>query len=241
LWVDGKHVAGEQMIVCMGVTETGYKKVLGFTQATTENARPIKEMLRGLIERGLTFDEGIFCVVDGAKGLRKALDEVFGQCAQVQRCQWHKRENVVSYLPKTDQSRWRKKLQRAYNAEISACEPTYEAAKERLLRLHGELEQTGRKAAGSLREGLEETLTLHRLGLFEELGRNLKTTNGIENLMGQVQQRIVKVKRWHHSPQRHRWMALALLEGESRMRRLTGYRHLPKLKRALKNAIPDRE
>jgi len=91
-WTRGKHVAGEQvtrcMGVCMGVTEAGYKKVLGFTQATTENARPIKEMLRDLIQRGLTFDEGILCVVDGAKGLRKAIDEIFGACAQVQRCQW---------------------------------------------------------------------------------------------------------------------------------------------------------
>ena len=235
VWIDGKHVAGEQMIVCMGVTEAGYKKVLGFTQATTENARPIIEMLRDLIERGLTFEEGLLCVIDGAKGLGKAIREVFGACAQVQRCQWHKRENVVSYLPKADQSAWRKKLQRAYQ------EPTYEAAKERLLDLHAELEQVNRTAAASLREGLEETLTLHRLGLFEELGRNLKTTNGIENLMGQVDQRIGKVKRWHHSPQRHRWMALALLEGESRMRRITGYADLPKLKVALREAIPDRE
>jgi transposase-like protein len=214
--------------------------VLGFTQATTEHSEPIKELFRDLLERGLSFEKGILCVVDGGKGLRKAIGDIFGRSAQVQRCQWHKRENVVSYLPKTDQSRWRKKLQRAYQ------EPTYEAAKERLLGLHAELEQTNRKAAASLREGLEETLTLHRLGLFEELGRSLKTTNGIENLMGQVQQRIVKVKRWHHSPQRHRWVGiqqdpLALLEAETRMRRLTGYRHLPKLKRALKNAIPDRE
>ena len=109
------------------------------------------------------------------------------------------------------------------------------------LGLHAELEQINRKAAASLREGLEETLTLHRLGLFEELGRNLKTTNGIENLMGRVFQRIGKVKRWHHSPQRHQWIALAQLEAESRMRRITGYADLPKLKAALKEAIPDRE
>lgn len=235
LWIDGKHVAGEQMIACMGVTEAGYKKVLGFTQATTENARPIIEMLRDLIERGLTFDEGILCVVDGAKGLQKAIREVFGACAQVQRCQWHKRENVVSYLPKADQSTWKQKMQRAYQ------EPTYEAAKERLLGLHAELEQINRKAAASLREGLEETLTLHRLGLFEELGRSLKTTNGIENLMGQVARRIDKVKRWHHSPQRHRWMAMALVEAERRMNRLPGYADLPKLKAALKEVLPDRE
>jgi len=182
------------MIVCMGVTEAGYKKVLRFTQATTENARPIKEMLRDLIERGLSFEEGILCVVDGSKGLRKAIDEVFGSCAEVQRCQWHKRENVVSYLPKADQSEWRKKLQRAY------LEPTYEAAKERLAGLHADLQQINRKAARSLEEGLEDTLTLHRLGLFEELGRNLKTTTEIENLMGQVQRRVGKVRRGRISP-----------------------------------------
>lgn len=235
LWIDGKYVAGEQMLICMGVTESGYKKVLGFTQATTENARPIKEMLRDLIERGLSFEEGLLCVVDGSKGLRKAIDEVFGSHAKVQRCQWHKRENVISYLPEAEQSKWRKKLQRAYQ------EATYEAAKERVRGLHADLQQINRKAARSLEEGLEETLTLHRLGLFEELGRNLKTTNGIENLMGQVQKRIDKVKRWHHSPQRHQWMALAVLEAESRMRRITGYEDLPKLKQALKEAVPDRE
>ncbi|MCS3668065.1 transposase-like protein [Salinibacter ruber] len=235
LWIDGKHVAGEQMIICMGVTEAGYKKVLGFTQATTERHEPIVELLRGLLDRGLSFEEGILCVVDGGRGLRKAIDEVFSGRAEVQRCQWHKRENVVSYLPKADQKKWRKKLQWAYQ------EPTYEAAKERLTGLHAELEQINRKAANSLMEGLEETLTLHRLGLFEELGRSLKTTNCIENLNEQVEGYTDNVKRWHHSPQRHRWMALSLLEAESRMRRLTGYKDLPKLKRALKDAIPDRE
>lgn len=235
LWIDGKDVAGEQMIICVGVTEGGQKKVLGFTQATTERAEPIVELLRELIERGLCFEEGILCVVDGGKGVRKAIDEVFGRCAQVQRCQWHKRENVVSYLPKADQKKWRLRLQRAYE------EPTYEAAKNRLMELKAELYQINRKAARSLQEGLEETLTLHRLGLFAELGRSLKTTNCIENLNGQVERRIRKVKRWHHSPQRCRWMALALLEAETRMRRLTGYRHLPKLKQALTDTLPARE
>lgn len=234
LWIDGKHVAGEQMITCMGVTEKGHKKVLGFTQATTEHSGPIKELFRDLIERGLSFEEGLLCVVDGGRGLRKAIDDIFGRYAQVQRCQWHKRENVVSYLAKADQPAWRKKLQRAYQ------EPTYERARARLTGLHAELQQINRRAARSLMEGLEETLTLHRLGLFEELGRSLKTANCIENLNGQVERYLGKVKRWHHSQQRHQWMALALLEAESRMRRLTGYRHLPKLKQALKEAIPDR-
>jgi transposase-like protein len=235
LWIDGKHVAGEQMIICMGVTEAGYKKVLGFTQATTERHEPIKELLRELINRGLTFEEGILCVIDGSRGLRKAVGEVFGECVEIQRCQWHKRKNVVSYLPKADQKKWRGKLQRAYE------EPTYEAAKERLTSLHAELQQINRKAARSLMEGLEETLTLHRLGVFEELGRSLKTTNCIESLNEKVEGYTSNVKRWHHSPQRHRWMALSLLEAESGMRRLTGYRDLPKLKKALKETTPARE
>ena len=235
LWIDGKHVAEEQMIICMGVTESGYKKVLGFTQATTERHEPIVELLRELLDRGLSFEEGILCVVDGGRGLRKAIKEVFGDRVQIQRCQWHKRENVISYLPKADQKKWRGKLQRAYQ------EPTYKAAKERLTGLHAELQQINRKAACSLMEGFEETLTLHRLGVFEELGRSLKTTNCIENLNEKVEGYTDNVKRWHHSPQRCQWMALALLEAESRMRRLTGYKALPKLKQALKGAIPDRE
>jgi len=158
----------------------------------------------------------------------------------VQRCQWHKRENVVSYLPKADQKSWRHRLQRAYE------EPSYERAKERLMELKAELHQINRRAARSLQEGLEETLTLHRLGLFVELGHSLKTTNCIENLNVQVEHYLGKVRRWHHSPQRCRWIEirqdpLALLEAETRMRRLTGYRHLPKLKQALKEAIPDRK
>jgi putative transposase len=219
----------------MGVTEAGYKKVLGFTQATTERAGPVVELLRDLLGRGLAFEEGILCVIDGSKGLRKAIDEVFGDRAQVQRCQWHKRKNVVSYLPKSDQKTWRSNLQRAYE------ESTYEAAKERLTDLHAELQQINRQAARSLEEGLEETLTLHRLGLFDELGKSLKTTNCIESLMGDVEEYTRNVKRWHHSAQRHWWMAPALLEAEDGFRRLSGYDDLPRLKAALKEAIPDGE
>ena len=163
----GNGSPGNRETLCMGVTEEGYKKVLGFTQATTERAEPVRELLRDLIGRGLSFDNGILCVIDGSKGLRKAIGEVFGDRAEVQRCRWHKRKNVVSYLPKADQKTWRTRLQRAYQ------ETTYEAAKERLTSLHAELQQVNRKAARSLQEGLEETLTLHRLGLFDELGKSL--------------------------------------------------------------------
>ena len=235
LWIDGKRVAGQQMIVCMGVTEAGYKKVLGFTQATSERSEPVIELLRDLIERGLTFEEGILCIIDGSKGLRKAIGEVFGDRAEVQRCQWHKRRNVVSYLPKADQTTWRSRLQRAYQ------ETTYEAAKQRLTDLHAELQRINRRAARSLQEGLEDTLTLHHLGLFDELGKSLKTTNCIESLMGDVGEYIDGVKRWHHSPQRHQWMALAVLKAENGFRRLDGYEDLPRLQAALKETIPDEE
>ena len=217
------------------MTEAGYKKVLGFTQATTERAEPVKELLRDLIGRGLTFEEGILCVIDGSKGLRKAIEEVFGKRAEIQRCQWHKRENVVSYLPKDDQKTWRSRLQRAYQ------ESTYEAAKERLTALHAELQQINRTAARSLQEGLEETLTLHRLGLFDELGKSLKTTNCIESLMGDIDGYIENVKRWHHSPQRYQWTALAVLEAEDGFRRLDGYEDLPRLQSALEETIPDED
>jgi putative transposase len=219
----------------MGVAESGYKKVLGFTQATTERAEPVVELLRDLLGRGLAFEDGILCVIDGSKGLRKATREVFGDRAQVQRCQWHKRKNVVSYLPKADQKTWRSRLQRAYQ------ETTYEAAKERLTGLHAELQQINRKAARSLQEGLEETLTLHRLGLFDELGKSLKTLGCIESLMGDIGKYIDGVKRWHHSPQRHQWMALAVMEAEDGFRRLDGYKDLSRLRAALKKAIPDDE
>jgi len=235
LWIDGKRVAGQQMIVCMGVTESGYKKVLGFTQATTERAEPVVELLRDLLGRGLAFEEGILCVIDGSKGLRKAIDEVFGDRVEVQRCQWHKRKNVVSHLPKADQKTWRSRLQRAYQ------ETTYEAAKERLTGLHAELQQINRQAARSLQEGLEETLTLHWLGLFDELGKSPLAANCIESLMGEIEEYTRDVKHWHHSPQRHRWMALAVLEAENGFRRLDGYENLPRLQAALKETTPDKE
>lgn len=231
LIVDGKHVAGEQMIIALGVTLGGEKIPLGFVQASSEAHKPIVGLFRGLIARGLSVEDGLLCVVDGGKGLRKAIDVAFGKFALVQRCQWHKRENVTSYLNKQQGRTYRKKLQRAYQ------KPTYEEAKAALMEIHAELMGLNRSAANSLMEGFEETLTLHRLGVFEEVGRTLKTTNVIESLNSQVGKYIGKVKRWHHSEQRHRWMALALLEAEQHMRRVAGYRDLPKLRVALQTTL----
>ena len=145
-----------------------------------------------------------------------------------QRCQWHKRENVVAYLPKSHQSSWRRKLQQAYE------KPTYEEAKAAVQRLKLELKLLNVSALSSLEEGLEETLTLHRLGLFADLGASFKTANCIESIMAQVGQYTDKVDYWRNSSQKHRWVATALLEIEARLRRVKGYRKLWKLREALK-------
>jgi transposase-like protein len=231
LFIDGKSFADDEMIIALGVTVTGEKIPLGFIQAATENDRVLRAFLRQLLDRGLNIEEGILCIIDGAKGLCSAIRKVFSDRALIQRCQWHKRENVVSYLPKTHQATWRRRLQRAYE------KPTYEEARAALNRLKPELKLLNDSALASLEEGLEETLTLHRLGLFPQLGISLKTTNCIESVMSQVGQYTDKVDYWKNSSQKHRWIAAALLEIEPRLRRIKGYRYLPTLKVALKQRL----
>jgi len=160
---------------------------------------------------------------DGGKGLHAA---VFGAAAAIQRCQWHKRENVVAYLPAGQQARFRAKLQAAY------AQPTYERAKAALRRVRQELELLNASAVNRLDEGLEETLTLHRLGLFPELGRSFKTTNCLESINAAIEQRVGKVDYWKNSQQKQRWPATALLDIEPRLHRVNGYRHLGALRRA---------
>ena len=230
LVIDGKAFADDQLVIALGVTVRGDKRVLGLVQTATEN-RPVgAAFLRELLERGFHAPDGLLVVLDGAKGLRAAVAEVFGTAARVQRCQWHKRENVVRYLPAGLQPMWRRKLQAAYE------QPSYAAAHAALLRLHAELERLNASAAASLAEGLEETLTLHRLGLFAELGRSFKTTNLLESIMAQVEQRTAKVDHWRTSDQKQRWCAAALLAIEPRLRKVKGYRHLPRLVEALRAA-----
>jgi transposase-like protein len=231
LFLDGKTVAEDRMVLALGVTRQGEKKILGCVQTATENESVCAEFLRGLVTRGLRTDQGLLCVIDGAKGLRKAIQTVFGRQAVVQRCQWHKRENVLRYLPKGHQATWRRRLQQAYER------PTYAEAKAALLRLRQELRTVNLSAAASLDEGLEETVTLHRLGVFGVLGLSLKTTNCLESLNAQLGQLTDKVDRWRTSDQKHRWVASALLAIEPRLRRIKGYRHLPQLQAALQREL----
>lgn len=241
LWLDGKYLASEQIVICLGLTIDGRKLPLGFVETTTENSEAVKGLLQDLVRRGLDFRQGLFCVIDGSKGLFKAVREVFGLHGVIQRCQWHKRENVVSYLAKKDQSEYRRKLQAAYE------KPTYDEAKAALMNVHAELERLNRSAARSLMEGLEETLTLHRLGLFHLLGKSLKTTNCIETVNSRLTKYLGKVKHWMHSDQRHRWVAMGLLEIErkdrqkttKKLRRIDNYEKLPLLRQAMLKCIEE--
>ena len=231
LVLDGKTFAEDSMVIALGITTTGEKKILGFVQTATENEPVCAVFVRELVERGLRTERGLLCVIDGAKGLRKAIQTVFGLQATVQRCQWHKRENVVRYLPKGQQASWRRRLQQAYER------PTYPDAKAALLRLRQELRPVNLSAATSLDEGFEETLTLHRLGVFVTVGLSLKTTNCLESLNAQLGQLTDKVDRWRTSDQKQRWVASALLAIEPRLRRIKGYRHLLQLQGALQREL----
>jgi transposase-like protein len=231
VFVDGKTFADSTLVIAMGVRVTGEKRFLGFVETDTENAAVLTPFLRSLRERGLDIARGLLVVVDGGKGLRAAVRKAFAAHALVQRCQWHKRENVVRYLPKREQAAWRRRLQRAYER------PTYAEARAALEALIAELEQKKQSAAASLAEGLEETLTLHRLGVYGVLGRSLKTTNCLESVNAGIEARCAKVDSWKTSGQKHRWLATALLDAEPRLRKIKGYVHLPLLRAALQREL----
>ena len=225
--LDGKHFGEDEIIIAVGITMEGKKIVLGMIQAATENHKVCKDFLYELIERGLKYNSGLLCIIDGAKGLRKAINEVFGNKGIVQRCQWHKRGNVLSYLPKGIQEQFRNKLQRAYNKE------TYEQAKKGLQSIRSELKLLNESAVRSLDEGFEETLTIHKLGMHAELKRSFRTSNIIESVMAVVGQKTDKVDYWKNSNQKQRWIASSLLYIEQRLNRVNGYRHLLKLREAI--------
>jgi transposase-like protein len=228
---DGKYLSKDNIIIALGVTITGVKIPLGFVQATTENTEAVKGLIQDLIKRKFRFKEGILTVVDGSKGLKKAISETFGKYALIQRCQWHKRENVVSYLNKNQEDIFRGKLQRAYQ------EPDYETAKRRLYEIRDELEKINRSAARSLEEGLEETLQLHKLGLIEELGSSFSTTNLIENLNSQLRKYLGRIRKWVNPDMKARWLATSLTEIEHKMRRVNNFEKLYLLRAAIKSEL----
>ena len=232
LLLDGKAFADDGIVLALGVTTTGEKRILGLVQTATENKRVCATFLRDLVERGFTTPRGLLVVLDGAKGLRAAVRDVFGDDVTVQRCQWHKRQNVLSYLTKAQQLVWRRKLMAAY------AHAGHDDAKRALQRLVKELETINSSAARSLEEGLDETLTLHRLRVPEDLRKSLHTTNLIESVMACLERHTRRVTHWRTSGQKQRWVAATLLKVEVQFRRVRGMKHLPLLQKALRIKLP---
>ncbi len=235
LFIDGKYLAKEQVLIVLGVTIQGDKIPLGFIQTATENHKSIAELLSNLIDRGVHYEEGLLVVIDGSKGIYKAVKSVFDKYAVIQRCQWHKRENVLSYLPEEKASHYRKRMNKAYRQE------DYNQAKKDLRLIIEDLKTDNMSASRSLQEGLEETLTLHRLGLYDDFARSFSTTNAIENLNSQIEKYLRKVKHWKTSSQRYRWVASALCEIEQKMHKVHNYRKLSQMRKTLKSEVRKQE
>ncbi len=234
IFVDGKRYAKDGIMVALGTTLEGRKIVLGIEQVHGENSNAIGQWFDRLIGRGLKFEKGILFIIDGAKGIHKAVKQKFGIYAKIQRCRWHKRENVLSYLNDTDKVVFRRRLQDAYN------KTTHREAVSALKRVHQELEKINISAANSLLEGLDETLTIHELGLSAELARSLSTTNCIEGFMSQLGAYTDKVDRWHNSNQIQRWVSTASMDIEPRLRRIKGYKILKVLRFKLEAMVEAR-
>ncbi len=231
LFVDGKSFGDDEMVIAIGVTIEGTKVMLGMVQTGSENTSVCRAFLKSLVEPGLRYQQGLLVVVDGAKGFHRGVREVFGRAAVIQRCRWHKRENVLKYVPELKRPAMRRKLQAAWQ------QPSYEQAKAALRRVRSELALMNHSAATSLDEGLAETLTLHRLGLAEELRLSFATTNVIESIQAHVGRLTDHVDHYRNSEQKQRWVARALLEIEPRLRRVRGMKHLPALRAALQREM----
>ena len=228
LMLDGIEVARHTVVVALGITEDGTKTTLGLWQGSTENAALCTSLLQDLISRGLKLDTKILCVIDGGKGIRKAIEDVLGDLAVVQRCQLHKRRNLKAHLPEERQAYVDRALREAYRSASA------DTARKLLRNLISWLDNNGHEdAAASLREGMEETLTVLKLGLSERLRRSLSTTNSIESTLGTVRRVSRNVKRWKAGMVR-RWVAMGLLTAQKRFRRIKGHRDLPQLIAALR-------
>lgn len=225
--IDGIHLAGSVILVALGIDARGHKHVLGLHEGSSENTRVVKALLGELIERGLQADRPRLWVIDGGKALRRAITECFGALALVQRCQEHKRRNVLEHLPEAKQAGVGRAMRDAWDSGNA------QLARLRLARLAQALDAQHPGAARSLREGLAETLTVQALGISGALYRTLRTTNPIENLNGSIARYTRNVKRWKDASMAERWVASALEDAQGRFRRLLGFRDMPKLLAAL--------
>ena len=225
--IDGTPFKGRQMIAAIGVGNDGKKTVLGLREGATENATVVRELLEDLARRGLDFSTPRLYILDGAKALHSGVKRHAGEAALIQRCQAHKRRNVLEQLPEEYQPGIDRKLLAAY-AMVEHAD-----ARRALEQLHKELDRINPSAARSLEEGMEETLTVHKLRVPELLRKSLASTNIIESAFSVAEDLCRRVKRWRQGDHRERWAGSALLLAESKFRRLKGYREISKLVSAL--------
>lgn len=242
IMIDGTGLGDHMLLVALGIDSLGKKHILGVAVGTTEGEQVCRSLFRHLIDRGLAVERARLFVIDGAKGLRKAIRTTFGDWAVIQRCQIHKLRNVAEHLPEHRRTWVKAAMRRAWNAG------TVGRARERLQDLASQLESDHPDAAASIREGLEETLTVIELGIGGALLRTLRSTNPIENLQGAIKRIVRNVKRWRGGGMAQRWCVTALIEAEKRFRRVRGHREMPQLIAALeaivnkdKNALDNRE
>jgi putative transposase len=226
LMIDGVHFADHLCVVAMGIGVDGTKHPLGLVEGDTENTTVVRDLLADLRDRGLDTTRPILCVLDGAKALVAAVKAVFDHPV-VQRCQLHKVRNVESKLPKDLASTVARKMRAAYHdPDALAAEATLEALARSLTKTHP-------GAAGSLREGLSETLTVNRLGVPPTLARTLRSTNAIESMLEICRDHSANVKRWRNGQMVLRWCAAGMLEASKQFRRVNGFLHLPAFRAAL--------
>jgi putative transposase len=230
--IDGIHLRDRVILVALGIDAKGHKHVLGLREGSTEATRVVRSLLSELIDRGLDAQRMRLWVIDGGKALRKAIVECFGRLALVQRCQEHKRRNVLEHLPDELHASVKRTLRDAWGSGNAAL------ARKQLLRLAASLKARHPGAAASLLEGLEETLTVQELGLTGHLYRTLRTTNPIENLNGSIAHYSRNVKRWKDGLMTLRWVASALSDASQRFRRLQGCKDMKFLLNALASRTP---
>lgn len=219
--------------MALGIDAKGKKHVLGLREGSTESTRVVRSLLSDLVERGLDADRARLWVIDGGKALRRAIVDCFGRTALVQRCQEHKRRNVLEHLPEELHASVGRAMRDAWDGADA------ELAKKQLQRLDASLQAKHPGAAASLREGLEETVTMQSLGVTGSLYRTLRTTNPIENLNGAIAHYARNVKRWKDGQMTLRWVASALSDAKDRFRKLRGYRDMKDLVAVLERRITE--
>ena len=223
MMLDGLVIADRCHVVALGISTEGVKIPLGLWEGSTENATLARTLLADLVDRGLDPDQAILFVIDGGKALRRAIKDVFGEHALVHRCHRHKERNVTDLLAERDRPAVLARIRGAWALTDS------ELARQRLELLAAELDHTWPDAAASLREGLDDTLTLMGLGISGQLAKTLCSTNPCESMIEIVRYTQRNVKRWQDGDMRKRWTAAGMLQAEQQFRRIIGYRDLAKL------------